>query len=51
VQNRNLSNIKTNNKSELKETVRNMKEDSKTQVEIADELKISQASISRYLNE
>lgn len=43
--------IKTGNKTEIKEMVRGMKDEGKTQIEIAKALKISQATVSRYLNE
>jgi RecA-family ATPase len=43
--------LRADNKVEVKEIVRAMKENGKTQVEIASELKISQATVSRYLNE
>jgi RecA-family ATPase len=40
----------SNSKSDLKERVKAMSEIGKTQKQIADELKISQSSVSRYLN-
>ncbi len=43
--------LKTGNKTEIKEIVRNMKDDGKTQNEIAKTLKIAQATVSRYLKE
>jgi RecA-family ATPase len=43
--------LKAENKTEIKEMVKNMKEDGKTQEEIASQLKISQSTVSRYLKE
>ncbi len=43
--------LKTGNKTEIKEMVRNMKNEGKTQTEIAKALQISQATVSRYLKE
>lgn len=43
--------LKSDNKIDIKEKVKAMKEGGKTQTEIACELKISQATVSRYLKE
>jgi len=43
--------LKSNNKIELKEMVRKMKEEGKTQTEIGKELKISQSSVHRHLKD